>query len=67
MDETNSTNNSLREYFDEEWLKLSSEEKSIAKNYARLLMADRKPTNEMIIKMNEIHDKYPDFHVGCVP
>lgn len=58
---------SLEYYLDQEWQKLNSKEKALLLNYKRQLIGEMKIANQLIIKVNEVHEKYPDFHVGCIP
>jgi mRNA-degrading endonuclease RelE of RelBE toxin-antitoxin system len=66
MQEINLINNPL-DILKEEWEKLDSKEKSIIKNYIRMLNKDIKPSPLIIIEVNKIHTKYPDFHIACAP
>jgi preprotein translocase subunit Sss1 len=64
MIETNLINEMNKEIWDE----LSSQEKALVKNYVRILTSEtKKPTRKQFIAVNDIHDKYPDFHIGCIP
>lgn len=65
MQETNLINSQL-ELLKEEWEKLDSFEKSVMKNYVRMLKNEIKPKNSIILEVNKIHEKFPDFHIGCV-
>lgn len=57
----------LETYFKDEWGQLDSKEKAILVNYKRHLNMGIVPTRLMVKVVNDIHDKYPDFHVGCIP
>lgn len=63
MENVTSSNN----YFEEVWFQLTAKEKALCLNYARLLERDEKIKNEMVLDINLIHDKYPDFSMICVP
>jgi hypothetical protein len=67
VQETNSINNPLETFLKEEWEKLNSFEKSVMKNYLRMLKNEIKPSNSIILEVNKIHERFPDFHIGCVP
>lgn len=51
------------------WELLTPEEQSIMRTYSKHLAkgTDIKTIIVLMLKVNEIHDKYPDFHLGCVP
>lgn len=50
-----------------EWDELSSSEKSLCKIYQRQLMSGTKIRPELILAINDIHEKHPEFHMGCIP
>lgn len=50
-----------------EWNKLSSREKFLCITYKSQLMNNVKIKSELILMINDIHEKYPEFHMGCVP
>jgi hypothetical protein len=52
---------------EEEWDLLTPGEKSLCVTYRRLLRANKKASQTLIIEINLIHEKYPDFHLGCMP
>jgi hypothetical protein len=54
------------EFVDEVWAEMDIKDKAICIKYRRQLMRGQSPSREMMIAMNNIHDKYPDFHVGCI-
>ena len=56
-------------FHNEEWLKLSTEEKAIMRAYRNHLFK-KTPVPDMkilMISVNEIHGKYPEFDIGCIP
>jgi len=62
-------NDFLTNFYTEEWEKLNSEEMAIMRAYRNHLfkktpVADM---NVLMFRVNDIHEKYPDFHIGCVP
>ena len=65
MDETNYKSPLL--YLEEEWDLLMPSEKSLMISYRRLLRKGLKVSPMLIIAVNQIHEKYPDFHIGCIP
>lgn len=48
------------------WYQLTSEEKALIKTYIRQLETEN-VSLKMVSKINRIHQKHPDFHVGCIP
>lgn len=50
-----------------EWEALTSSEKSLCTIYRRQLTSGMKIRSELIMAINDIHEKYPDFHMGCIP
>ena len=58
---------SLESYLDEEWQKLSGKEKALLLNYRRQLVGGMPISNAMVLRVNDVHDRHPDFHVGCIP
>lgn len=54
-------------FYQEEWDKLNSQEKSLCLNYNRHFDNEIKISSEMINAVTEIYKKYPDFHNGCIP
>lgn len=63
MQETSSINRPI-ELLKEEWNNLSSMEKSLVKAYIRQINNDN-VSFKMVLEINKIHEKYPDFHIGC--
>lgn len=64
----NDTNyNSPLRLIENEWDALNASEKSLCKIYQRQLVSGSKPRPELICAINDIHEKYPDFHMGCIP
>lgn len=57
----------VSDFYREEWEKLSSNEKAICMNYEKQLKRDEAPSIKLIKVINEICEKYPDFHFGCLP
>jgi hypothetical protein len=56
-----------RDYFNDSWNSLNDSEKLFCVNYKRLLLNDRPISNDMILKINKIMEKYPDFTVVNIP
>lgn len=50
-----------------EWELLTYPEKIICTSYAESLTRNIKPNDNLIKLVNDIHDKYSDFHIGCMP
>jgi hypothetical protein len=50
-----------------EWDELSSSEKALCLSYKRLLERGVKINPALICEINEIHERHPDFHMGCIP
>jgi hypothetical protein len=63
----NDWNNFVRDFYKEEWDKLDNNEKAICMNYEKQLKRKEEPSLKLIKVINEIHEKYPDFHMGCLP
>jgi hypothetical protein len=57
----------LDEMLAEAWDELSASEKALCIQYKRLLLRGVKISPNLILTVNEIHEKYPDFQMGCVP
>ena len=57
----------LAEFDGDPWGQLSPGEKALCLNYKRQLLGGMSVENSLIIKVNEIHGKYSDFDMGCVP
>jgi hypothetical protein len=56
--------------FDElekEWDLLMPGEKALMLSYRRSLQKGLKISSSLIIAINLIHEKYPDFHIGLIP
>jgi hypothetical protein len=49
------------------WTRLSSDEKSKAIAYKRILVANKQPSKLMLDYINLIHKRYPDFDIGVIP
>lgn len=54
-------------YMAEVWDQLEQKEKSVCLNYKRQLVKEMKLSRELMVQINIIHEKYPDFHIGCIP
>jgi hypothetical protein len=52
---------------EEEWELLTPSEKALCITYRRLLIKGARVSDSLIIQLNLIHQKYPDFHMGCIP
>lgn len=52
---------------EDEWEKLTASEKAFCLTYKRLLLKGLKINPALILEMNEIHERYHDFHLGCIP
>ena len=61
-------NDFITDFYKEEWEKLTSEEMSIMRVYRNHLFKNTPPQamRELMFKVNDIHEKYPDFHIGCM-
>jgi hypothetical protein len=51
----------------EEWAKLDEYEKKIVILYKSYLLANGESPSGIAFTVNDIHNKYKDFHMGCVP
>jgi hypothetical protein len=49
------------------WEAMSAQEKATCLNYARHLKNSIVPSGKLIVLMNNIHDKYPEFSVYNIP
>lgn len=52
---------------EEEWEALFSSEKALVLNYGRRLLRGEQVRPALICAINAIHEKYPAFHMGCIP
>lgn len=50
-----------------EWDELTASEKSLCTIYQRQLNTGVTIRPELICAINDIHEKYSDFHMGCIP
>ena len=57
----------VNDFYKEEWEKLDNSEKAICMSYEVQLQKEETPSMKLIKVINEIHEKYPDFHMGCLP
>lgn len=57
----------LDEFCNNEWGQLSNYEKALCLNYRRQLLEGIKVKSALILEINEVHRRHPDFHVGCIP
>jgi hypothetical protein len=57
---------SLENSLNTQWEKLNSSEKALINLYIKKLYSGG-VSKKLVIEVNNIHDKYPDFHVGCAP
>ena len=55
------------ELLGEMWEELSPVDKAICLTYKRHLAKKLGISKNLIIRMGEIHERYMDFHVGCIP
>jgi hypothetical protein len=53
--------------FEDEWDVLTSPEKALVLNYGRRLLRGEEVRPALIYAINAIHEKYPAFHMGCIP
>jgi hypothetical protein len=62
-------NDFVTDFYREEWEKLTKEEQGYMRSYRNHLYKNTKPIEmrELMFKVNEIHEKYQDFHIGCIP
>ena len=69
MQETNLSDFNLNELLEGEFEKLTSSEKAVMFIYRNHLLknTDVAMIRGLIDKVNEIHGKYQNFHIGCVP
>lgn len=51
----------------DQWEKLSPVEKSLCVSYRRILIYKENASSSLVLLINQIHCKYPDFHIGCMP
>ncbi len=59
--------NSPLETWDDEWMKLTHSEKALMLSYRRYLVKGKPFNREMVQKINRVHQKCPEFHMGCIP
>lgn len=50
-----------------EWEKLSPSEKALCVSYRRALLTKTTVPSKLVLAVNEVHIKHPDFHIGCMP
>lgn len=55
------------EYFEGEWDKLTPEDKAMCLNYKRQIDLGMEMNPYMLMVINDIHERYPDFHMGHIP
>ena len=61
-------NNPWKEYHSMSgWDSMAPKDKATILNYKRQLLANIKVDSEMVKKVNEIHEKYPNFTVASIP
>jgi hypothetical protein len=49
------------------WESMQVKDKVNALTYKRLVISGKVASHDLINAVNQIHDKYPDFHIGVVP
>jgi hypothetical protein len=49
------------------WRNLPIQDKAIVLNYKRQLLSNLKIERSLIFEINDIHRKYPEFSMWCVP
>jgi hypothetical protein len=52
---------------EQEWIKLNDSEKRAMLIYRRKLISDSGASYLLMTKVNDIHKKYPEFDIGCIP
>jgi hypothetical protein len=57
----------VKDFYDEAWMQLAPREKALCLNYKAQIEDGRKVEPVMLLKINDIHEKYEDFHLGCIP
>lgn len=53
--------------YEDVWNRLTSSEKALCLNYKKQQMNGVEVSLSFVAIINDIHEKYDDFHLGCIP